>query len=47
MKENFKLVRIDDKYCDYLRKYDSKVMYNANRKSLRPFVGILFEVNKN
>lgn len=46
MKENFKLVRIDDKYCDYLRKYDSKVMYNANRKSLRPFVGILFEVNK-
>ena len=46
MKENFKLVRIDDKYCDYLRKYDSKVMYNANRKSLRPFVGVLFEVNK-
>lgn len=46
MKENFKLVRIDNKYCDYLRKYDSKAMYNSNSKLLRPFVGVLFTVNK-
>lgn len=42
---NFKIIRINPKYCDYLRKYDSKVIYNNNEKELRPFVGILFEIN--
>lgn len=39
---NFKLkiVRIDTDYCDYLRKYDRRVVYNENEKELRPFVGI-------
>ena len=39
------LVRIDSKYCDYLRKFDNKVPYNNGEKELRLFVGILFEVN--
>ena len=43
---NFKLVKIDYKYCDYLRKYDSRVMYNNGKKELRPFVGVLFIINE-
>ena len=46
MKEKLMLVRIDSKYCDYLRKYDSKVPYNYNEKELRPFIGILFRIDK-
>lgn len=42
---NFKIVCVDSKYCDYLRKFDNRVTYNFNEKQLRPFVGILFEVN--
>ncbi len=42
----FKLVKVDYKYCDYLRKYDSKVCYNSGRKELRPYLGVLFEINK-
>jgi len=45
MKESLTLVRIDTDYCNYLRKFDSKVPYNAGIKELRPFVGVLFEVN--
>lgn len=40
------LVTIDDKYCDYLRNFDSRVPFNHDNKKLRPFVGILFEINK-
>ena len=40
----FKLVRVDTKYCDYLRSFDNKVAYNKNEKELRPFVGILFTI---
>lgn len=39
------LVRIDSKYCDFLRKFDSKVPYNYKSKELRPFIGVLFKVN--
>lgn len=39
------LVKIDSKYCDYLRKYDNKVPYNYDKKTQRPFVGVLFIVN--
>ena len=42
---NFKLVKIDSKYCDYLRQFDNRVMYNSDSKELRPFVGVLFKVN--
>lgn len=45
MIRNFKIVKVDYKYCDYLRKFDDKVSYNAGIKELRPFIGILFVVN--
>lgn len=45
MIRNFKIVKVDYKYCDYLRKFDNKVSYNAGIKELRPFIGILFVVN--
>lgn len=42
---NLKIVKLDSKYCDYLRKYDNKVPYNAGIKELRPFIGVLFTIN--
>lgn len=42
---NLKIVKVDSKYCDYLRKYDNKVSYNMKEKEQRPFVGILFEID--
>lgn len=42
---NLILVKIDSEYCDYLRKYDNRVPYNAGTKELRPFVGILFSID--
>ena len=42
---NLKIVRVDSNYCDYLRKYDNKVSYNKNEKELRPFIGILFQID--
>lgn len=45
MIRNFRIVKVDCDYCDYLRKFDSKVMYNAGSKELRPFIGILFSVD--
>lgn len=45
MIRNFKIVKVDYRYCDYLRKYDDKVIYNAGSKELRPFIGVLFDVN--
>ena len=42
---NFKIVRVDSDYCDYLRQFDTKVAYNRNEKNTRPFVGVLFEIN--
>ena len=32
---NFKIVRIDAYYCDYLRKFDGKVIYNKGRKKIK------------
>ena len=45
MDRDLKLVMLDTNYCDYLRKYDDKVPYNMGTKDLRPFVGILFNVD--
>ena len=39
--EELMLVRIDSDYCDYLRKYDSRVPYNYESKKLRPFTGTI------
>ena len=44
MIKNLLIVRVDSNYCDYLRKFDTKVAYNMNEKELRPFVGILFRI---
>lgn len=45
MMETYKLVTVKSKYCDYLRKYDYRVSFNAKEKELRPFVGVLFEID--
>ena len=42
---NFKIVRVNSDYCDYLRKFDNKVSYNKFDKELRPFIGILFKID--
>lgn len=44
MIKKFKIVRINTDYCDFLRLFDNKVMYNMNQKATRPFVGVLFEI---
>lgn len=44
MIRNFKIVKVDYNYCNYLRKFDNKVSYNEGIKELRPFIGILFMV---
>ncbi|MBR3897911.1 MAG: type III toxin-antitoxin system ToxN/AbiQ family toxin [Bacilli bacterium] len=44
MKRKLTLVKLDYKYCDYLRKYDKKVPYNYGAKELRPFIGVLFKI---
>lgn len=41
-----KIVRVDSKYCDYLRNYDAKIAYNKFEKELRPFIGVLFQIDK-
>lgn len=45
MYKKIKIVKVDSDYCNFLRKFDDKVSYNAGNKELRPFVGILFTVN--
>jgi len=45
MNEELKLVKLNSGYCNYLRLFDSRVPYNFGKKELRPFVGVLFEVN--
>lgn len=34
-------VLVDSSYCDYLRKSDKCVPYTMDKKSSRPFVGVL------
>lgn len=36
---------VDPEYCDYLRAYDPKVPHTMEKKSSRPFVGIIFSIN--
>ena len=35
MIKNLLIVRVDSNYCDYLRKFDTKVAYNMNEKELK------------
>src|SRR5574344_1196392 len=46
MYEKILIVKVDSNYCDYLRKFDNKVTYNAGKKELRPFIGVLFIIDK-
>lgn len=46
MQNNLVLVKLDEDYCNYLRKFDSKVPYNFDKKSVRPFVSVLFYIGK-
>ena len=46
MENELKLVTIDIDYCNYLRKYDKRVPFNFDEKKRRPFIGVLFEVNR-
>lgn len=45
MKQRLILVKINSDYCDFLRTFDKRVPYNYNKKSNRPFVGVLFRVD--
>ena len=45
MLKKLEIVKIDYKYCNYLRKVEPKVPYNAGSKELRPFIGVLFAVD--
>ncbi len=45
MNQSLTIVKLDAKYCSYLRKFDNKVPYNYGKKELRPFVGVLFKIN--
>ncbi len=38
-----KLYKIREDYIDFLRKYDSKVLYNKNEK--RVYIGVIFPIN--
>lgn len=46
MIRNFKIVKVNSEYCNYLRNFDCRVSYSAGEKNLRPFIGILFTVDK-
>ena len=41
---SFSFYTVDTKYCDYLRIYDDKIPYTMEKKSTRPFVGIIFAI---
>ena len=41
---SFSLYHADAKYCDFLRQYDPCVPYTMDKKSTRPFVGIVFSI---
>ncbi len=41
----FSFYTVDAAYCDFLRKTDPRVPYTMDKKSVRPFVGIVFSVN--
>ena len=44
MYKKFKIVKVDYKYCNYLREFDYRVAYNSGIKELRPYIGVLFKV---
>lgn len=47
-KNNFKFIKVDSNYINFLLKYDNKVQCNdvSLGKENKPFLGILFTINK-
>ncbi len=41
-----KLVKIEQCYTDFLRKVDNRVSFNVTKIYERPYIGILFKINK-
>lgn len=46
MKNKLIFVKLDKEYCNYLRTFDNKVPYNFGNKESRPYIGILFKIDK-
>ena len=46
MYKRLQIVKINSEYCNYLRKFDNKVPYNAGTKELRPFIAVLFSIER-
>ena len=44
MAKTLKIYYLDEKYINYLRKYDTKVAYNKN--STRPYIGVVYTFNE-
>lgn len=42
---NLSFYTVDSKYCDYLRQFDKCVPYTMDKKSTRPFIGVLLVVD--
>lgn len=40
---NLKIVKVDSNYCNYLRMFDNKVIYNMDNKESRPYIGVLID----
>ena len=38
------LVRIEQRYTDYLRQFDSRVSINIDNRYVRPYIGVLFRI---
>ena len=41
---NLKIVKVCSEYCDYLRQFDNRVVYNKNEKELRKLYNRLQQV---
>lgn len=42
---NLSFYTVDSAFCDYLRRFDRHVPYTMDKKSTRPFIGILLTVH--
>ncbi len=41
--KNLYLIRVNEKYVEYLKKFDNKVQDNLNEKRNKPYLGVLLE----
>ena len=40
---NLYLIRVNEKYVEYLKQFDNKVQDNLNEKRNKPYLGVLLE----